>query len=122
MLVKSILSFTALARASAAIASAAINVKPLDGGCFEVVLDGATVSPLSGVNDTTPTWQCDIRVWTRAPDLSPGRNIPADARLAANGSACGDIVKWEVGMRLKERALIKMKCVFMQCCSPRYQY
>lgn len=63
----------------------------------------------AGANNTTSAWQCDVRAWTRAPDLSPGKVLPADARLAANGSACGDIVKWEVGMRLKERALIKIK-------------
>lgn len=56
-----------------------------------------------------PRWACDLRAWTRAADLSPGAVVPAEARLAANGSACGDVVGWEVGLRFKERAIIKRK-------------
>jgi hypothetical protein len=37
-------------------------------------------------------WLCDIRVWVRAPDLYPGSVLPAEARLAANGSDCRDVV------------------------------
>lgn len=55
-------------------------------------------------------WACDIRSWTRAPDLSPGLVTPADARLAFNGSNCNDIVGWQVGLRFKERAIVKLKC------------
>lgn len=109
MLIRSIAHASILAGSWASVSLEPPYHKSLGGGCFEVVSDGATIAALDGLNDTKPTWECDVRVWTRAPDLSPGRVIPADARLAANGSACGEIVKWEVGMRLKERALIKMK-------------
>jgi len=54
-------------------------------------------------------WDCDIKAWTRAPDLIPGHSIPAETRLWMNGSACGDVVGWEVGMRMLERAIIKIK-------------
>jgi hypothetical protein len=56
-----------------------------------------------------PEWACSIRAWTRAPDLSPGVVVPAETRLVLNGSACGDVVKWEAGLRFKERAIIKRK-------------
>ena len=111
MLIRRIASLVAIARALASADQESLDIQPLGGGGLEVVLDGATSAASNGVNDTKPFWRCDIRVWTRAPDLSPGRVIPADARLAANGSACGDVIKWEVGMRLVERALIKMKWV-----------
>lgn len=108
MLIKSLAGLSALMGALAMIdfepageATIEFNVRPDDVEMIEVY--GAVA------NNTTPAWQCDVRAWTRAPDLSPGKVLPADARFAANGSACGDIVKWEVGMRLKERALIKMK-------------
>lgn len=54
-------------------------------------------------------WDCDIRSWVRAPDLAPGQVHPAEARLAMNGSSCGEIVRWEVGLRFKERAVIKLR-------------
>ncbi|KIR78795.1 hypothetical protein I306_04157 [Cryptococcus gattii EJB2] len=54
-------------------------------------------------------WDCDIRSWVRAPDLAPGQVHPAEARLAMNGSSCGEIVRWEVGLRFKERAIIKLR-------------
>ncbi|WVF70139.1 hypothetical protein IAT40_004927 [Kwoniella sp. CBS 6097] len=54
-------------------------------------------------------WACDVRSWVRAPDLRPDTVIPAEARLAVNGSACGDIVGWDVGLRFKERAIVKIK-------------
>jgi len=63
------------------------------------------------VTDHSPPWDCDIRAWTRAPDLYPGANLPAEARLAANGSACGDIIGWEAGLRYKERAVIMIRSV-----------
>jgi hypothetical protein len=105
MLVKSLAGLSALVGALATIDFVSGD------GTFNILLDGVHVadSTDSGANHTAPAWQCDVRAWTRAPDLSPGVVLPADARLAANGSACGDIVKWEVGMRLKERALIKMR-------------
>jgi hypothetical protein len=58
---------------------------------------------------TVPTWECDVRAWARAPDLAPGGVFPVQARLAANGSACVDIVGWAVGLTMKERAVAKLK-------------
>jgi hypothetical protein len=63
------------------------------------------------VSELTEEWNCDIRAWTRAPDLIPGHSIPAETRLNLNGSACKDVVGWEMGMRMKERAIIKIKYV-----------
>jgi hypothetical protein len=54
-------------------------------------------------------WACDLRAWTRAPDLSPGLSTLAEARLAGNGTACNEIDRWEVGLRFKERAIIKLR-------------
>ncbi|WVQ97749.1 hypothetical protein IAU59_004863 [Kwoniella sp. CBS 9459] len=54
-------------------------------------------------------WACDVRSWVRAPDLRPGTVIPAEARLAVNGTACGDIFGWDVGLRFKERAIAKIR-------------
>jgi hypothetical protein len=66
---------------------------------------------LDGVSESNEEWNCDIRAWTRAPDLIPGHSIPAETRLNLNGSACKDVVGWEMGMRMKERAIIKIKYV-----------
>jgi len=55
------------------------------------------------------TWKCDLLAWVRAPDLSPAAVFPAEARLSANGSDCSDIVKWEVGLRLKERGFVRLQ-------------
>lgn len=57
-------------------------------------------------------WDCDIRAWTRAPDLIPGHSIPAETRLNMNGTGCVDVVGWEVGLRLKERSIIKIRYVY----------
>jgi len=54
-------------------------------------------------------WDCTLRGWVRAPDLAPSQSFPGEARLAANGSACGDIEAWSVGLRMKERAIVKLK-------------
>jgi hypothetical protein len=69
--------------------------------------------PCSDLEDdmSNEEWNCDIRAWTRAPDLIPGHSIPAETRLNLNGSACKDVVGWEMGMRMKERAIIKIKYV-----------
>lgn len=111
MLVKSLAALSGL---SATLATFHYEVSS-DGTSGSVSLtsdfSGFDVAEVAAENDTTPAWPCDIRVWTRAPDLTPDTVLPADARLAANGSACGEITKWEVGMRLKERALIKKRFV-----------
>lgn len=60
---------------------------------------------------TTPAkeWDCDIRSWTRAPDLMAGHQVPAETRLVLNGTECRDIEGWQVGLRMKERAIVKMR-------------
>jgi hypothetical protein len=71
---------------------------------------------IDGAVELNGEWDCDIRAWTRAPDLIPGHSIPAETRLNMNGSACKDIVGWDVGMRMKERAIIKIKYVHQSSC------
>jgi len=83
----------------------------------EICIDGESGNtiPCSYLDDdsdhvsSNTEWDCDIKAWTRAPDLIPGHSIPAETRLWMNGSACGDVVRWEVGMRMLERAIIKIK-------------
>jgi hypothetical protein len=63
-------------------------------------------------DDNVAEWDCDIRSWTRAPDLIPGHQIPGETRLWVNGTGCKDIELWELGLRLKERAIVKVRYVF----------
>ena len=63
------------------------------------------------VSELNEEWDCDIRAWTRAPDLIPGHSIPAETRLNLNGSACKEVIGWDMGIRMKERAIIKIKHV-----------
>ena len=67
--------------------------------------DADTAKP----NRTRPVWDCDVRSWVRAPDLFPGATVPAEVRLAMNGSACSDVVGWKVGLSLNERGMMKVK-------------
>jgi hypothetical protein len=62
-------------------------------------------------DDKVAEWDCDIRSWTRAPDLIPGHQIPGETRLWVNGTGCKDIELWELGLRLKERAIVKVRYV-----------
>jgi hypothetical protein len=81
-----------------------------DQGVLDGVIHVESATNEISVNPPkAPRWACDVRVWTRAPDLSPGAHLPAEARLSINGTDCGDIVKWEVGLRLKERVIVKKK-------------
>jgi hypothetical protein len=81
----------------------------------EICIDGESgntipCSYLDEDHDSINTeWDCDIKAWTRAPDLIPGHSIPAETRLWMNGSACKDVIEWEVGMRMLERAIIKIR-------------
>lgn len=74
------------------------------------ILDGGEMRriKLSAVEEDKETWDCDVRSWVRAPDLAPGKSVPADVRLAMNGSACGDVQSWAVGAVMKERAVLKV--------------
>ncbi|KAI5476451.1 hypothetical protein MNV49_007764, partial [Pseudohyphozyma bogoriensis] len=53
-------------------------------------------------------WPCDVRAWVRAPDLTPNLLSTADARLIMNGTACAEVVKWEVALRLRERSVYRI--------------
>ncbi|GAA5998557.1 uncharacterized protein JCM10292_002782 [Rhodotorula paludigena] len=55
------------------------------------------------------SWNCSIGAWVRAPDLSPNVVVPGDARLILNGTDCADVRRWTVGLRLKERAVVKLR-------------
>lgn len=59
--------------------------------------------------ESTGDWPCHLHGWVRAPDLQPDTVIPAEARLVVNGTKCDMITKWQVGLRFKERAVIKRK-------------
>jgi hypothetical protein len=73
--------------------------------CFEA--ESGLPIPCQDLDDSNISggeeWDCDIRAWTRAPDLIPGHSIPAETRLSMNGSQCSDIKGWEVGLRMKEK-------------------
>lgn len=72
-----------------------------------VAKDVPAVSPVTA-NESSP-WDCEIRAWTRAPDLQPDATIPAEARLALNGSSCNEVIGWQTGLRFKERTIVKLK-------------
>jgi hypothetical protein len=73
----------------------------------------------SAINDTGTTnstktiWACDVRSWVRAPDMAPGITVPAEVRLAMNGSACAEVESWSVGLALKERGVLKVRYVYL---------
>lgn len=96
---------------------AGVREAQAESECLEVCYDADTMLPVDcsnmyeamlAVREASEKWECDIRSWTRAPDLIPGTEVPGDTRLALNGTGCHDIVKWELGLRHKERAIIKM--------------
>lgn len=60
------------------------------------------------------TTTCHPRAWVRAPDLSPGLVTAAHARLTLNGTGC-DVLQWDVGLRMKERAIFKFQYVPAPC-------
>lgn len=68
---------------------------------------GAPVSARRHKPGKETTFDCYPAGWVRAPDLYPGLSTPADARLYLNGTECDQVVKWEVGLRFKERAILK---------------
>ena len=72
-----------------------------------ILADNEAVVNTTETEAPPPRWQCDIRAWSRSPDISPGTHLPADARLSLNGTECDQVVKWEAGVRFIERAIIK---------------
>ena len=78
------------------------------------VLPTIHASPVGTLTSLTPAkaaapWACDIRTWVRAPDLTPNLRATGDARVVMNGTDCADIVKWDVGLILKERSIVRLK-------------
>lgn len=93
-------------------------VKAASDACISVCLDAGGNRIDCAVIDhllkrQVAEWDCDIRSWTRAPDLIPGHQIPGETRLWVNGTGCKDIELWELGLRLKERAIVKVRYVFL---------
>jgi hypothetical protein len=70
-------------------------------------VSGFAVSPAPG--EAVAPWACDIRTWVRAPDLAPNLRATGEARVVTNGTNCVDIVKWDVGLILKERSIVRLK-------------
>jgi len=79
------------------------------------VLPAVYASPVSGIAvssapaEAVAPWACDIRTWVRAPDLAPNLRATGEARAVTNGTGCVDIVKWDVGLILKERSIVRLK-------------
>lgn len=61
----------------------------------------------STLNIQTP-FNCEVRSWVRSPDLLPSQIQPAQVRWNLNGSDCTEFVKAEVGLRFRERSLVKI--------------
>jgi len=94
---------TLLYLATTTLSAAAANIP------FFAVSEPADISSLALDTPVATPWACDVRSWTRAPDLAPGVVVPAETRLAVNGTDCKDIIGWKVGLRYKERAIVKLK-------------
>lgn len=104
------------------IASAPTEARPIlpgDDDAAEVhAADGVEDEPYSvkavldeAAKREAERWACDVRAWVRAADLQPNVAVQADARLAANGTACSDLKSWAVGLRYKERQITRLQCV-----------
>lgn len=50
---------------------------------------------------------CSTTAYVRAPDLQTGRTHDGQAKLVLRGVGCSDVVKWELGLRLQERAIYR---------------
>jgi hypothetical protein len=75
---------------------------PIEPGTAPIEGEGTPAKSLVCAN-------CDIRAWVRAPDLRPSSSLPAEIRISATGAGAKDIAGLSVGLRLKERAIVKMK-------------
>jgi hypothetical protein len=108
-----VIALSALHQAHAfAVYSACFDTKTgaeIDCAVFDPDFDEDAL--LRSVAEAGDEWDCDVRSWTRAPDLIPGHQIPGETRLWLNGTGCRDIERWELGLRLKERAIVKMRYV-----------
>lgn len=96
------------------------NNPSTEGLADEITRDYGTPAPTNPLEppvqhpsiflDNAPSdWDCHLHGWVRAPDLAPGTDIPAQARLVQNGTQCIHMSKVQIGLRFKERALVKMK-------------
>ncbi|GAA6038795.1 hypothetical protein JCM8097_002894 [Rhodosporidiobolus ruineniae] len=95
------------------LAAAAFLVSGAPTFASPVATSQLLASPLEADSATSPLsaapWNCSIQAWVRAPDLRPNVVLPGDARLVANGTDCADIVEWSVGLRLRERGVVKLR-------------
>ena len=69
----------------------------------------SSLAPSPAPAEAAAPWACDIRTWVRAPDLAPNLRATGEARVVTNGTDCVDIVKWDVGLTLKERSIVRLK-------------
>ncbi len=78
------------------------------------VLPTSDASPVSTALVAPPAephvpWAGEIRTWVRPPDLAPNLRATGDARVITNGTGCADVVKWDVGLVLKERSIVRLR-------------
>ncbi len=86
---------------------------------FSIAGTGSTLPPNTVIRAIvepaaaqTDAWDCIVRGWVRAPDLAPDMRTQADARLVlADGNGCGNIRRWDVGLRPFERSVCKFRLV-----------
>lgn len=81
-------------------------------GVFLALLHSSTAAvtpqiPLQAVESERP-FSCDIRAYVRAPDLYPGQRAHGEARLAANGSSCDELISWNLVLRMRERSVARL--------------
>ena len=81
------------------------------GKIAEVPSGALPVPEVGALLSSNNDWQCDIRCYVRAPDLRPIGVFDGDARLRFHGSSCAELERWSVGLRLKERAVVRVKFV-----------
>lgn len=68
----------------------------------------AAVSTDTKEQSPSPSFDCDISGWVRAPDLFPGQRAYGEARLVANGSSCSEIVSWDLVLHMRERSVVRL--------------
>jgi hypothetical protein len=57
--------------------------------------------------DDNDSLDCRPVAFVRAADLVPNSVVPGEARLVMHGTGCRNVQKWEIGLKLKERAIFR---------------
>ncbi|KAH8083484.1 hypothetical protein HD553DRAFT_324400 [Filobasidium floriforme] len=57
--------------------------------------------------DDDDSLDCRPVAFVRAADLVPNSVVPGEARLVMHGTGCRNVQKWEIGLKLKERAIFR---------------